>query len=87
MVDWILDQIRWKASRRNRSHSSESSSSCASTSRVLFADLGLGEDGSEASIRRRAREDGTDEVAAADALWRTKNGGKKKGEETRKAPV
>ena len=78
MVDWILDQIRWKASRRSCLYSSESSSSCASTSRVLFADLGLGEDGSEASIRRRAREDGADEAAAADALWRMKNGCKKK---------
>lgn len=78
MVDWILDQVRWKASRRSCSYSSRPSSSCASTSRGLFADLGLEEDGSEASIRHRAREGGTDEAAATAALWRTKNGCKKK---------
>jgi hypothetical protein len=41
--------------------------------------LELGEDGSEASTRRRAREDGTAEAAAAAALWRTKNGCKERG--------
>ena len=69
MVDWILDQVQWKASRRSCSNSSMSPSS--SSSRGLFADLGLGDDGWETSIRRRAREvagEETDADAPADAL-------------------
>jgi hypothetical protein len=82
MVDWILDQVRWNASMRSRSYSSEPSSSAASTSRGLFDDLGPGEDGCEASVRRRPREAGPEEAAGA-ALWRTKNGCKREEEMAR----
>ena len=86
MVNSILTrcQVWWKASRRSCSYipMSPSSSSSSSSFRGLFADLGLGDDGWEMSIFRRARKVVGEEAEAeapAAGLWRTKNGCKKTG--------